>query len=163
VNISASYPVPEIDDDPRFRTFFKYWMDIHQGSALPRRSDIDPLDIPSLLGHLNLIDVLRDDGGIRYRYALWGTKVATLYGADYTGRFLEDIMIPTQFEAVREAFNVTVETGLPHYWKVPIPIENREFVSSRRLLLPLSQDGQRVTHMIALMLGEKGRSLARGI
>lgn len=155
VNVSIAYPVPETDDDPKFRAFFKYWQGLQRGGSLPRRSDIDPLDIPTLLGHVNLIEVLRDGDRIRYRYALWGTKVATLYGADFTGRFLEDIIIPTRIETVREAFDVTVQTGAPHYWKVPVPVENREFLSSRRLLLALSEDGAKVTHLMALMLGDK--------
>ncbi len=44
-----------------------YWRSRCQGQPFPARADIDPVDIPALLEHLVLLDVLRDPLDFRYR------------------------------------------------------------------------------------------------
>jgi hypothetical protein len=149
-----TYPVPDDFDDPMFRRLYGYWGQRFRGNLLPSRSDIDPVDFPDLLGHLAIIEVLRNGEGTRFRYKLWGTYVTQLYGQDLTGKLVDEAVLPTRAEAIRAAFQAVVDTAQPHFWRVAVPIENREFLSNRRLLLPLASDGVTVDQMLALMVGD---------
>jgi len=148
------YPVPGDADDPLFQAFYAYWDSKRGGRSLPRRKDIDPLEIPELLGHINVIKVHRARGSLRFQYTLWGTFITDLYGDDFTGRFLDEIILPVGVDRVAAAFEQTVATGQPHFWRVPVPCGIRRYASNRRLLLPLSEDDETVTHMIAMMIGD---------
>ena len=46
--------------NPKIREFAEYWMSIHPGDRLPSRTHFDPIDIPSLLPNLVLVDVTRE-------------------------------------------------------------------------------------------------------
>lgn len=48
----------------------------------PRRSDIDPTEIPRHLPHIHMMDVL--DGGADFRYRLIGTAIVQGLGRDNT-------------------------------------------------------------------------------
>lgn len=49
------------------RDLHDYWRSRCNGHPFPARADIDPVDIPTLLEHLVLIDVLSDPLDFRYR------------------------------------------------------------------------------------------------
>ena len=151
---TPAYPVPEHLDDPRLRAIFDYWRSRFRGSLLPARTDIDPLQIPALLGHLTITKVARRADAIRFRYRLWGTRVTELYGRDFTGRYLDEIIIPTRVEEIQRIFEEVTATAVPHFWQIPVPVENRAFVSNRRVLLPLATDGVTVDFLLAFMVGD---------
>src|SRR3546814_13638668 len=80
----CSSDLPESDGFGFFRPLLQYWSERAAGRAAPRRSDIDPLDLPSsLLPHLLLIDVERDPPDFRYRLA--GTAADTIHGQSLKG------------------------------------------------------------------------------
>src|SRR5258708_28088876 len=90
----ASMGRPPAATDPRLRAFFAYWRSKAPPDRLPGRQHIDPLDIPRLLQHIAMFDVVRDggvrDGGVRagavrFRFLLIGHAVVQLMGAGYTG------------------------------------------------------------------------------
>lgn len=63
---------------PKLAYLYGYWLErFRPGGGLPRRGDIDPLEIarvaPDLLPHLWMVDVLRDP--YRFRYRLVGGAV----------------------------------------------------------------------------------------
>ena len=157
------YPVPPALDDPRFRWLFDYWLDRLADGQLPSRADIDPIDFPHLLGRINLIEVLHTQPRMRFRYRLWGTKIADLIGRDYTGRFIEDLMLPTDYRRISGALTETVESHRPHFWQVPIPFIGRDFGSYRRLLLPLASDGETVDLLMALLIEDDSGLLERPV
>ena len=43
---------------PRLRQAFAYWRGKLAGRAMPARRDIDPVDVPTLLPYVMLVDVL---------------------------------------------------------------------------------------------------------
>lgn len=60
-----------------------------KGRQLPGRPDIDPIDIPSMLPFVFLVDVLR--GGADFRYRLVGTDIVRNTKKDFTGYLLSEI------------------------------------------------------------------------
>lgn len=149
------YPVPEQLDDPIFREIFDYWRTKCSGDRLPSRKDIDPTDIGKVLGYIVLIEVLPGTPSPRFRYRLWGTRVTELYGKDYTGYMLDQVIAPASREKIRDVFEWVIENRTTHFWQVPVPAENRNFVSNRRLLLPLASDGRTVDMLLAVIIGDR--------
>jgi hypothetical protein len=72
------------DWPPVLEELHAYWLSRCRGRAFPARADIDPIDIPSLLEHLLLVDVLRDP--LDFRYRLVGGHIVTHAGSIAPGR-----------------------------------------------------------------------------
>src|SRR5690348_15047812 len=65
-----------------------YWERIRGSRAMPRRCDIDPLDIPRLLPFVRLVDVLENPRAFRFR--LVGTEIDAITAVRLRGqRFSE--------------------------------------------------------------------------
>ena len=155
IDPNANYPIPQDLDHPLFRQFYAYWRGGFDGNRLPSKSGFDPLANPELLGHLNIARVEREGENMRFRFTLWGTAICDLFGGDFTGCFVDEMMQPTNQGSVQDAFLWVVETGQPHFWHVQVPRADREFAAYRRLALPYAdQHGTHVSHIIALMLSD---------
>ncbi len=95
---------------PSIATLWRYLLS-HRPSGPPfRRADFDPVDMPRLLAHLWLFDVLRDP--LDFRYRVVGTNIVASMNADPTGKTLStfyaekrDVIAP-----VWERLALTVET-----------------------------------------------------
>ncbi|GAB4391072.1 MAG: hypothetical protein Tsb0032_00970 [Kiloniellaceae bacterium] len=68
----------------------QYWQSLCRGAAFPARADIDPVDIPALLEHLVLIDVLRDP--LDFRYRLVGGHIVQHAGRNVQGKTIRGLM-----------------------------------------------------------------------
>ena len=129
--------------DARLRALFGYWAEKRGERAMPARADLDPLEIPTLLPIVGLVDVL--DGGARFRYRLVGTEIVDVAGHDPTGRFLDEVLPDSGYaDYLIGLFREVTRERRPLYgesdFRGPGRIERRV----RRLLMPLSRDGQSV-------------------
>lgn len=82
--------------DDRVREAYAYWRRIAAGRPMPRRADLDPLDIPKLLPHVMLVEV---HGPGRYRYRLIGTATAQEQGTNATGKFVDQAIAGAEYRA----------------------------------------------------------------
>ena len=85
---------PIIDD--RLRQAYEYWRRKAGARQLPSRLDIDPVEIPRLLPHIMLVDVM---GADLYRYRLIGTEIATAMGVNATGRLVHEMLLEDGYRA----------------------------------------------------------------
>jgi hypothetical protein len=75
-------------NEPLLLALLHYWDEKRGRRAMPRRRDIDPLEMPPrLLPHLQLIE-LGERGRLRLR--LVGTAIVDAVGKDATGRYLDE-------------------------------------------------------------------------
>ena len=129
------------------KDLYRYWDGKRAGRAMPARSDIDPLEIPQFLDSLLLFDVEADTG--RFRARLAGTKIVDFYGADYTGEYLDEIEFGDRRDDILRAYRTCLETKRPSaqehmFWNI------RGFhFKVERILLPLSDDQERVNMVLA--------------
>src|SRR3546814_12418028 len=63
---------------------------------MPRKSDIDPGEIKPLLPYILIGEFAGDP--VRLRYRLVGTEVVSVYGIDFTGRWLDELDFGDQVE-----------------------------------------------------------------
>lgn len=132
---------------PDIAAFYAYWDGKRGDRGMPARADIDPLEMVPFLPGIVLIDVVAD--ARRFVYRLVGTREVALRGRDPTGK------------SVAEGFyGASAETSMASYQDVvdrrALRLERREFTTpegrygrEQVILLPLSDDGTRVTKIIA--------------
>jgi hypothetical protein len=76
-------------DETLLREIYAYWQGKRGLRRMPARRDVDPVEMPLLLPHLLIGEVV--DGGAQFRYRLTGTAITRALGYDPTGRTIDDI------------------------------------------------------------------------
>ncbi|MBU0725030.1 MAG: PAS domain-containing protein [Alphaproteobacteria bacterium] len=136
---------------PRLRNLYDYWERCRGDRLLPARSDLDPVDIPALLSNLILIDVERGtapDGGMRFRFRLYGTEVCKIRGADLTGRYIDEPGITYLREVAIRSYEKIVTDRAPVYEAHAFPLSVNFVGTYHRLVLPLAADGANVDMLL---------------
>ncbi len=135
------------DDD--LRGLLRYWLSVHPGTRLPARADFDPLNVPRALPRLVLTEVERDP--YRFRVRVMGTAIVTAFGADYTGRYLDEVL--PDFESDYSYLHrvEVAQTGLPNYRHGDARMSFKlDFAPLERVYLPFATDGRRVDMILAM-------------
>ena len=143
----------------RIKTIYHYWDDKRAGRLMPRRRDLDPLEIPRLLPDIGLVDVVPDDR--RYVYRLIGTNEALMRGRDPTGQAVKDAYFGTSVQSVYLNYDAVVRTRAPVIDRDPSRTSDDRFITHETIFLPLSDDGARVN--MVLFLTVYVQALPRGL
>lgn len=140
--------------DSRLGALFAYWDGKRGGRAMPRRSDIDPIEMRQWLGNLLLIDVTVEG---RFVYRLYGTRFVDNFGRDMTGRSVDDLPADQQ-ERVRTDYEAVCASLQPRArlytasFEVPqrgtMQRSEAQVVTWERLVMPLSDGGERVEMLL---------------
>jgi hypothetical protein len=153
LNASTSSIVPErsLDlSDPRLQRFYEYWRSKHRGDRLPGRQDIDPLEIPDLLPHVSMLDVVGDGASMRFRFRLVGTANVRIAGREHTGAFIEDVFEHADAARFHAAYRAIVETREPHSWLTSAAVRGNPPVRYARVMVPLATDGKTVDMLMGV-------------
>ena len=119
---------------------------------MPRRADLDPVDIPKLLPDVMLVDRL-DDG--RYRYRLIGTENANAHGFNATGRFLDEVLPGPDYRAhVLALYDECVAKRRALYSECLFfpPAGHEPERHTKVLFMPLSPDGETVNMIFVIQV-----------
>lgn len=151
---SATFPDAAAAADPRFREIFDYWQRKAPPGRLPGRQHIDPMEIRHLLPSIVLFDVLPQGTHFRFRWRLIGTAVVQAVGTDYTGRFIDEVILTAdRYEALSAVLSEAVRGRQPQFWRTSInSSKERDFISIDRLALPLASDGESVDMLLGYYL-----------
>ncbi len=123
-----------------------YWQSRRGQRFAPRRADIDPVDLVGILPRVMLADVL--PGG-EFRYRLSGTAIRAKHGLEMTGRSPRELA-PTAYGAlIHRHYSQGVARRRPMLHAIGVEMGDWTH-SYLRLLLPLSEDGQTVTMLMAI-------------
>jgi hypothetical protein len=124
-----------------------YWEERRGSRRMPARRDLDPVDLAPVLPHLQLIDVVLPD---RFRYRLVGTALVDAFGRDYTGRFVDELLLGTgRSELITRVFTSVRENARPVFLQARYyTTKNVDFMTNR-IYLPLSENGRDVNMMLA--------------
>lgn len=143
---------PPAIDDARLQEAHRYWRRMLGGRAVPRRRDLDPAAIPTLLPHVMLVEV--QEGG-RYRYRLIGTENQTAHGINATGRFLDEVLPGPDYAAhVLALYDKCAETHRPLYSECLFfpPGGHEPERHTKVLFMPLSADGETVNMIFVIQV-----------
>ncbi|MCR9255496.1 MAG: PAS domain-containing protein [Alphaproteobacteria bacterium] len=123
------------------------WRDINP-TAMPRRDQVDPLRLgPRLLPHLVILDVL--GAGEDFRWRLFGSRHEWEYGRDLTGLSVNDLIAQNPSAApFRTGAQAVYRRGAPVFFRLTYTSGNITLRSAAGVLLPLSDDGTRVSSIL---------------
>lgn len=133
---------------PLLQSLFQYWRGKSRDGRLPRRSDIDPTEIPRLLSRMTIVEVV--DDARRYIYRLVGTKEVEMRGRDPTGLSVIDGFLGPSAENALGFYDRTVAMRAPVYDDKSYISTNGRWVSDETLFLPLSEDGARIDRILVI-------------
>jgi hypothetical protein len=120
--------------EPKLRVLLAYWNDKRGTRAMPARADIDPLDVPPILPNIVLVDVTGDPP--RFRFRVVGTDIVFRYGAELTGRDLEQADLGTELGSVRSQYEETTRERVPTYCRHQIETGGRQAPALRAPAAP---------------------------
>lgn len=120
------------------------WHNARGSRELPARRDFDPTNMPGfLLRHVLLIDVERTPR-FRLRWRLIGTHVTNMMGRDSTGRYWDELYPPEIANILATGPFAAMETRAPVRTLGVAPSDDRSFLRSENLDMPLSSDGENI-------------------
>jgi hypothetical protein len=138
--------------DARLQQAFDYWLGKRAGRRMPRRADLDPIDIPRLLPHVMLTEVV---GPRRFRYRLIGTEIQLAQGIHATGRFVDEVLKGDEYKPyVLDLYDEIVRECRPCYTE-SIFLSLQDGATERytkRLMLPLSDDDSTVNIIMVVQV-----------
>lgn len=147
---SADGPEPQ---SPELLALLHYWQSkCHAGKngkpgRLPARTDLDPLELRSLLPHIYLIDVLPGDrpGRWRFRVRLLGEKHVEVYGPGLVGKVIDDVFPPAVADEFNRLYAAVVRRRAPVVNRGRVSwVRNKEWLEYEGLHAPLASDGMAI-------------------
>ncbi len=133
---------------PMLADLLAYWHQKRGGRAMPARPDIEPAELKAMLPHLFMVDVEHDP--LRLRYRLVGTALVDVLGHDIKGKYLDEM--PLLFRTFAAgAYEEVLRTRGPCYKEVS-GIAAYFRVAYKRLLLPLSTDGEAINIILGAII-----------
>ena len=126
-----------------------YWTRKRGNRSMPARGDIEPGEIKSLLPNVVLLDVLTDP--LDFRYRLIGTEIDEHSAQKCTGLLMSEIPGRAPPSNVWSNCQQVVETGKPSDMQVPYVGPHKDYVTTRQVVLPLSDDDKRVNMLMIVV------------
>jgi len=131
---------PDTIVSPRLKRLHAYWDAKRGDRPMPSRADIDPVDIPWILGNLSLIEVRGDDD---FFWRLDGSNLTAFFGCEMTGRSISQYPFPAYIEKMRATLRAAVLANGPSRIVRRYSSQTQKW-NYESLFLPLSADGSRI-------------------
>lgn len=147
---------PDFLREPPFPDFIDFMASLPRTVGCVRFCDFELMDIYRLAPMIVLMDTGASPGLFKIRFA--GTGVATMYGKDNTGRYLNDLDLGPNGTDVLAVYDELVARKQPHWTRDVIikhkrPLDGREFFAYERLSYPLlGEMPDEVGHIVALLV-----------
>jgi MarR family 2-MHQ and catechol resistance regulon transcriptional repressor len=77
------------------------------------------------------------DVGATFRYREVGNNVIKIWGDDFTGKLIDDVLPPERLGMLRGIFEAALSDGFPHFWHANISTIGSMGVGFDRVLLPV--------------------------
>lgn len=125
-----------------------YWERIRGDRPAPQRSDFDPVDVPHLLPHVIFFEVV--DGGADFRFRVIGDVPRASFFENYTGRLMSTLPHVTPDGQMLRNLRDAVRGGRPVRTPIDYVGPNDGFIKNDEVLLPFTDPGGRVTHILTI-------------
>ena len=147
---------------PALRRLLHCWLGWSVDGRVPRRRDIDPLLVKDLIPYLQLLDVGATPDDLRYR--LVGNEISATFGFEPRGKTRREIraarISPDKYgdfdRTSRETHEIATR-GMVAYTHDYMTSYNRDYREYARLLLPVSEEGDRITGVFGALLMSSGK------
>ena len=138
---------PEHLESATIRELFTYWKSKCSNGNIPRRRDIDPLDLTGVLPNVIMLDF--EQNPFRARFRLVGTRVVEVTGFEFTGMYLDEIAMPDVEDSFQDCYQTASETMKPVFTRITWRFDEKTTGDYDFCVLPLESDGSVATMAIA--------------
>lgn len=114
-----------------------YWLRMLVATGSGALPGFDPLDVPTLLPHIYLLQ----RHGDRLRYRVSGEAVNDLFGSNHTGKHLDAVVPPEIYPHVAPYFMAVFERKVCIF-KGHVLLAGRDYLEFERVLLPIERNGE---------------------
>ena len=128
---------------PDIRAMVDYWRGKAGTRRMPRRTDIDPVEIKPFLPRVTLVDVVPD--ARRFVYRLVGTEEVASRGNDPTGRSVVEAYFASSAEESLAYYEYVARSGEPCCFRGDYRAPDGALEKQDVIFLPLSEDGETVS------------------
>jgi hypothetical protein len=153
-------PLTVLAQYPRLDGLYRYWLGKRGERRMPPRQAMLPEEMRESLGYIVLVDVTPPPR--RFRFRLVGTEIASAYGRDMSGLYVDDITTAAYREMLIEQYGRAADRAEPVLHRLSFvewPGKVHELV---RLILPLAADGQTVNMLLVVSaFGDELKGLRR--
>jgi hypothetical protein len=132
--------------DARLRRLYDYWVAKRGDRPAPSRRDIDPVEIPGLLGFVNIYEVQSEPRDFKVR--LNGSEVAAMLGREITGKYCSTVISGPDAVRCKVAFDICVDQCSPAIVETSLAFCDKPYIAQTMVVLPLGGDGKRVDMII---------------
>ncbi len=160
---------PSVVKSIKQRDLLNTWLRLYaRTQAMPRTDEYQPARIEDEAPDLVYYSIDMTSQPPRLTILSDGTRMSTAYGHTGKGKFLDDYLGPRLAPIVMPVYFFSIQRKLPIYTIAHIDDAYGRLVAYERLLLPFSEAGGEVTHIIASLktISENGgfeiRNLMRG-
>ena len=133
---------------------FEYWKQLKGTRAIPLRSSFDPVEVPALLPHFLMVEVLRGAAGRElrdFRFRLVGTYIDDRVKERYTGKKLSEIEGKGPGSALWRAYSEVEREAKPKVLSLNYVGPTDGIKKSWEIFLPFSNCGARVDFILVLI------------
>jgi len=127
-----------------------FWRRRRQAREVPRKSAIDPVEMPRHI--LPNLFIYQQMGDGRFRCRLAGTEICRVNRLNPTGHYLDSLIAPVVMQSRLGLFLRVLEDGTPVVYGGRMLYSERRSVRFRRLLLPISAAGDRADHIFGMVI-----------
>ena len=132
--------------DARLRRLYEYWNAKREDRPAPTRRDIDPVEIPDLLGFVNIYEVQDEPRDFKVR--LNGSEVVEMLGQDITGKFCSTVISGPDAGSYKTAFDICVDQCRPVIVETSLAFCGKPYMAQTIIVLPLSSAGESVDMIV---------------
>ena len=144
--------------DPVLGAALEYWEKRREGRTMPRRQDIDPAGLRQILAHLQVTEVVDH----RFRYRLVGTAIVEAFGAEFTGKFVDELVSGERDSFVHACYRAVCSAKRPAFVRSKYITTKDVDLTANRLLLPLSENDRQVHQILGALTFEFTRPFTSG-
>ncbi len=120
------------------RVVFDAWKNASKSGKIPETDTLDPFTMVKALGYILVLEPVYRNGEIDFLYRLYGSKIATRFGKDMSGKYLSDFTT-TPSIAFTAQYRELLKRGTPFYSENNAPPEISNITRWCRLALPYGQ------------------------
>ena len=132
--------------DARLRRLYDYWYSKRGDRSAPTLRDIDPVQIPDLLGFVNIFEV--QDAPRDYKVRLNGCEVSEMLGQEITGKYCSTVISGEDGVRCKVAFDLCVDRCHPVIVETSMAFCGKPYMAQTIVAVPLSGDGESVDMIV---------------
>lgn len=155
--------MPHTLKSARLRSLLDHYRSVARDGALPRRADIDPVQMIPAMPYTYIVQVeYGQDAQSEFRLQLFGTELVYLFGAELTGEQVCRLDMGDWGTEWRSTLRYAMRTRLPVAAIHRLEVIRHMPMTIEHVALPLAKDGVTVDRLIgAIDLLEEDRDTFR--